>query len=152
MAKDYISLQEAADLSNKSIQTIRRAIKSKKLLVRRKNTPQGFNYMVNKESLAEFYGLRLIEEKSEKVEKTEVRKQEKIVTEQLPGNGTMIVEVDDFKALVKTLDGLVQRHSDERQNFLRLVDSLNERIFVLENQINLLKAPQVDAKWYEFWK
>ena len=31
MAKEFISIQEAAELSNKSVQTIRRAIKAKKL-------------------------------------------------------------------------------------------------------------------------
>ena len=34
MAKDFITIQEASDLSNKSIQTIRRAIKAKKLQAR----------------------------------------------------------------------------------------------------------------------
>ena len=59
MAATYITIQEAAELSGKSIQTIRRAIKAKKLSSRKKKTPQGFNYSINKESIIKSYKLRI---------------------------------------------------------------------------------------------
>lgn len=47
----YISIKDSADLSGKSIQTIRRMIKSKKVKYRKDRTPQGFNYLIDLESL-----------------------------------------------------------------------------------------------------
>lgn len=51
MTKENITIQDAAELSNKSVQTIRRAIKAGKIKYRRRKTPQGFNYLINKESV-----------------------------------------------------------------------------------------------------
>lgn len=153
MDKTYLSLQEAADLSKKSIQTIRRAIKSKRLKIKKSKTPQGFNYLVEKDSLIYFYGMgngvkdpgivneNVVEENlvQEKVEEVKNEVSEK-----------MSIETSDFKALIKTLESLLNQHNDERQNYLRLVNTLQEKIYVLENQLNLLKAPE--KKWYNFWK
>lgn len=47
----YISIKDAADLSGKSVQTIRRMVKAKKLKYRKDRTPQGFNYLVDLDSL-----------------------------------------------------------------------------------------------------
>ncbi len=49
----YISIKDASEMSGKSIQTIRRMIKSKKLRYRKDRTPQGFNYLIELSSLAE---------------------------------------------------------------------------------------------------
>ena len=73
MPNKFISIQESADLSSKSVQTIRRAIKSKKLKHRRQKTPQGFNYMVSYEALCTLYNIKPIptvkvEAKKEKTE------------------------------------------------------------------------------------
>ncbi|MFA5948478.1 MAG: hypothetical protein WC806_05975, partial [Candidatus Gracilibacteria bacterium] len=59
MLKKLISIQEASDISNKSIQTIRRAIKAKKIIYRRKKTPQGFNYLIDFDSLIDLYRLKI---------------------------------------------------------------------------------------------
>lgn len=142
MIRDLISIQDAADLTKKSIQTIRRAIKAKKFKFRRDKTPQGFNYMIDKNSLSEFYEV-----------KTDVRINNGIEKEPVvfgTKNETMTLDVDDFKAFAQTLKTMLAQHSEERQNFLRLVNTMQEKIFVLENQINLLKAPQ--KKWFHFWK
>ena len=58
MEEMLISITDAAQMCGKSIQTLRRAIKSKKIKVRKKRTPQGFNYLVEKESVLSFYGLK----------------------------------------------------------------------------------------------
>lgn len=147
MSTKYISIQEASELSKKSIQTIRRAIKSKKVIVKKKKTPQGFNYLVEFESLQRTYKLALPKET-----KTEVK--EKVINhdnaEKSKSFEKVNVSKNDFNALVKALETMVSQHSEERQNFLRLMNTLQEKIFVLENQLNLLKeAPK--KKWYSFW-
>lgn len=158
MSKDYISIQDASELSNKSIQTIRRALKAKKLNYRKRKTPQGFNYSISQESLCKFYGLKLESEVREeqvkvKEEKLNEKSEElkKIVDETIEKPSKMAIETEDFKSFVVTMERLFNQHNEERQNFLRLVNTLQEKIFVLENQLNLLKAaPQ--TKWFQFWK
>lgn len=147
MPKILISIQEAADLSKKSIQTIRRAIKSKKLSFKKSKTPQGFNYMIDKESLCEVYELDLDSQtqKETKPPKNDLLSSLSKNTKNIP------IEADDFKGFVKTLENLLVQHNEERQNFLRLLNTMQEKIFVLENQLNLLKAP-AEKKWYQVWK
>lgn len=148
MPKKLISIQEAADLSNKSVQTIRRAIKSKKLKHRRQKTPQGFNYMVNYESLCSIYGIKPIpnvKEEAPAKEEIKIAKPQKATKDD-----GFFVTTDDFKNLTSSLEKMVTQHSEERQNFIRLVDTLQEKIFVLENQLNLLQTPK--KKWYQMWK
>lgn len=153
MSKEYISIQDAADLSNKSVQTIRRAIKAKKIKVRKQKTPQGFNYMVNMTTLCEAFSIKQRgaapeEAVTKKIEET--REETRNDFDAQVKSKTMSVEVDDFKAFVSTMETLISQHNDERQNFLRLINTMQEKIFVLENQLNLLKAPQ--KKWFSFWK
>ena len=47
----YVSLQDAALLSGKSPQTIRRLIKGNNVRYRKYKTPQGFTYLVEKNAL-----------------------------------------------------------------------------------------------------
>ncbi len=140
MTKEYLSIQEAAEISGKSAQTIRRAIKSKTLGHRRNKTPQGFNYLIERASLNELYRLGEPEKKIEKETKSESQKK---------NENPISVEGEDFRALVRALEKMVQQHSDERQNFMRLVTTLQEKIYFLENQVNLLKAPA--KKWYQIF-
>lgn len=147
MTEKNITIQEAAELSGKSIQTIRRAIKAKKIKFRRKSTPQGFNYLIDKSSLCCLYKIE-IEETAKPSEYGKTKFLPKLSGE------NMIVEIADFKSFVKTMETLINNHSEERQNFLRLVDNLQEKIFVLENQLNLIRGPVETGKgkWYQFWK
>lgn len=148
MPKKFISIQEAADLSSKSVQTIRRAIKSKKLKHRRQKTPQGFNYLISYESLCSIYGIKPIPNvKDEPIIKDEIKISKPKKGKKDEG---VFVTTDDFKNLTLTLEKMVNQHSEERQNFIRLVDTLQEKIFVLENQLNLLQSPK--KKWYQVWK
>lgn len=159
MEKEFISIQEAADLSLKSIQTIRRAIKSKNLRVKRQKTPQGFNYMIEKSSLYEFYKIKTTAETSAKAEvpssETKGTTHKKVKSfikfaETEESEDTMYISANDFRSFSQTMEKLLGQHSDERQNFLRLVTSLQEKIIVLENQLNLLQAPK--KSWYQIWK
>lgn len=146
MAKKHFSIQEAADLSNKSIQTIRRAIKSKKLKARKQKTPQGFNYLVNAESLCKVFKVKLAPDVKEVKSEVKATPKKKAVAKKKD----VYVNVDDFRNLTKTLEKMVSQHSEERQNFVRLINTLQEKIFVMENQLNLLKSPA--KKWYQVWK
>ena len=147
MTMEYITIQDAAEISGKSIQTIRRAIKSKKLQTRKQKTPQGFNYLIEKGSLGSFYNLKL----EEKVHVVNEMPEMKETISASKKEDSFYISNDDFKNFTQTLERMVNQHSDERQNFLRLVNTLQEKIFVLENQLNLLKAPQ-QKSWLKFWK
>lgn len=144
---NLISIQDASELSGKSIQTIRRAIKAKKLRFRKSKTPQGFNYMLEKDSLCELYGIRVAADQSKEKAQSKVQSQ-KIESAAKPK--ALSIEPEDFKSFVRTMETLFAQHNEERQNFLRLINTLQEKIFVMENQLNLLKAPQ--SKWFQFWK
>lgn len=160
MANKFVSINEAAELADKSVQTIRRAIKAKKIQTRKVKTPQGFHYMVNRDSLVAVYNLTIDEPKAEaKTEKVEVKTEasEKKVVEKAEMKETAEVAEDgvhisakDFRDFTKTLQTMVSQHSEERQNFMRLINTLQEKVFVMENQLNLLKAPK--KRWYQLWK
>ncbi|MDX9970305.1 MAG: helix-turn-helix domain-containing protein [Candidatus Gracilibacteria bacterium] len=169
MVQEYLTIQEAADLVNKSFQTLRRAIKSNKIKYRRQRTPQGFNYMIIKESLFDYYkvnpsasenlevsesSLKAIPvEKAEIVIETAEKKSEenKIVSEEksIEKNEDYLTK-EDLSAITQTLEKMISQHSEERQNFIRLINTLNEKIFTLENQVKLLSAPK--KSWLSFWK
>lgn len=151
MSNNLITIQEAADLTQKSIQTIRRAIKSKKIKFRRDKTPQGFNYLIDKDSVFEFYGIKADGTQPQAAAASAPAQAPMTEPVAFQNDDTMNVNVHDFKAFVQTMQTMISQHSEERQSFLRLVNTMQEKIFILENQINLLKAPQV-KKWYQLWK
>ncbi|MBI2634149.1 hypothetical protein HYW82_00575, partial [Candidatus Peregrinibacteria bacterium] len=66
MNQSTVTIQEAADLSGKSLQTIRRAIKAKKLKARKSATPQGFSYSIDFNSLCALYKIKVQDETVEK--------------------------------------------------------------------------------------
>ena len=150
METKIVSIQEASDLSHKSIQTIRRAIKAKRLKVRKMKTPQGFNYLIDKDSLCGFYGLRITEKTSSSGVSEKTIRDFNIERTASKSTDRNLISADDFRNFTKILEKMVNQHSDERQNFMRLVNTLQEKIFVLENQMNLLKTPA--KKWYQVWK
>lgn len=141
MSATYITIQEAADLSGKSIQTIRRAIKAKKLEHRKKKTPQGFNYMVKRESVIEVYKLRI-----PKGQRTQGRlKKGKKDTPQ------EFATLDDLKKLQGDVEGMLEDHEKAKESFMRFMKTFQEKFVVLENQLKLLEEPN-KKKWYQFWK
>lgn len=136
MSKKYVLIEEAAYASKKSVQTIRRAIKAGKLAYERQETPQGFIYQIDREALARLYKIK-----------------EKTITipENVPAQkDAQYITKNDFRNLTELLERMLSEHGDERQNFLRLLNTMQEKIFTLENQINILHSPE--KRWYEFWK
>lgn len=161
MIKELINIHEAAEISGKSVQTIRRALKTKRIKFRKKGTAQGFNYLISRSSLLEFYRIKntftglkeeVVSENQEKIPfEANEKKTEKLIEETAEkAFEGFSVSADDFRNFTKTLERMVTQHSEERQNFLRLVNTLQEKIFVLENQMNLLQSPK--RRWYQLWK
>lgn len=163
MTKEFITIHEAAEISGKSVQTIRRALKTKKIKFRKKGTAQGFNYLISRSSILDFYSVKnsfsgganvneVVSENQEKIPFESVEKKtEKLVEETAAKSFEgFSVSTDDFRNFTKTLERMVTQHSEERQNFLRLVNTLQEKIFILENQMNLLQSPR--KRWYQLWK
>lgn len=61
MPTQYISIQDATALSQKSAQTIRRLIKINKIKCKKQRTPQGFNYLIEKKSFEKYFGVEISE-------------------------------------------------------------------------------------------
>jgi hypothetical protein len=148
MAQTFLNINEAAELTDKSVQTIRRAIKSKRIKARKRKTPQGYNYMVDKDSLKKAYEfVKKAEDKKKqgkaksrkgKISKTPRKLQKQYLTQ------------DDIGVFKDTIKKLVDQHEKDKENLFRLIKSFQDRIVVLENQVKLLEQPA--KKWYQFWK
>lgn len=138
-SKTFISIQEAADLSGKSIQTIRRALKSKKIQCRRRRTPQGFNYVVNKESLEDFYKLNKAVNKER--EAGGLKKVKELEPEYLTKK--------DLNSVRDDLKELVEEQVKIKQSLVSFMKAFQDKFLLLENQMKLLEEPK---KWYQFWK
>lgn len=140
MSETFLTIQEAAKISGKSIQTIRRAIKSNRLSTKRKRTPQGFNYMVSRESLIHLYKLQatLFDREKGGIEshKNKVN----------PNYATF----EDLKKLQEEIENALADHKKERENFVRFMKAFQEKFVVVENQLKLLEQPR--KKWYHFWR
>ena len=145
MAQTFLTIQEAAELSKKSVQTIRRAIKSKKIKSRKKKTPQGYNYMVDKDSMAQAYNLKIIfdEQMKKKKKGSKISRSTRNISRQH-------LTRDDLGLFQDTVQKLINQHEKDKENFFRLVKSFQDRMVILESQVKLLEQPK--KKWYEVWR
>lgn len=170
----YITIKNAAQLSGKSIQTIRRMIKSKKIKFKKDKTPQGFNYLIERDSLFEYFKLdKGIEIKNETPAKepaakpipqetasTEPIKQEEVVATKeettdmiVPAEAErahqQIVSYEPVKEFNDTIQKLIEQHGQEKENLFKLVESFQNKVISLENK---LKAEHGSSKkWYKLW-
>jgi hypothetical protein len=143
MAETLYSIQEAAEVANKSIQTIRRALKSKKLTGKKQKTPQGFNYLISEDTLFTFYKIDRSHGKV-KTPALAVAEQTSLVTEYASRE-----EVLENK---KVLDRLVDENRKDKDTFMRFVKVFQERFTSLESQMKMLEEPGKKKKWFQFWK
>jgi len=144
MPGTFITIQESADLSGKSIQTIRRAIKAKKLQHRKKKTPQGYNYLVNRESVIKVYKLRIAKmERKQGGIKSKSKKSKSVANE--------FATVDDLKKVQTEMQELIVEHQKASESLKRFIKAFQDRFVVLENQMKLLESPD-QKRWYQFWK
>lgn len=142
---ELLTINDAAKLSDKSIQTIRRMIKQKKVQVRKQKTPQGFNYLVVKGSLMEY--LEKISQMTTQPEPTiqaYTREHQPIMPDLTDHFKT---EIDKFNS---TIQRLIEQSSKDKENFFHLIRTFQDRVGVLETQIKLLEAPE--SSWWQFWK
>lgn len=145
MAETFLSIQEAAQISGKSIQTIRRALKTNRLIHKQKKTPQGFNYMISREGLIQLYKLRLDEQTAER--------EKGGLNSLLHENQNLLSQFaskEEFKKLQNELENILSRQKEEKDNFVRFMKSFQDKFVVLEHQFKLLEQPK--KKWYHFWK
>ena len=141
MSETFLSIQEAAEISGKSIQTIRRAVKSKKVAIKKKRTPQGFNYLIGKESLIKYYKIQasLFEREAGGIKETAKTK----------GLTAEFATIDDLKKFQKDIEVVLDEHKKEKESFMRFMKAFQERFVVLENQLKLIEQPK--KRWYQFW-
>jgi len=148
MAETLLTIQEVAALTGKSLQTIRRAIKSRKLEAKRRKTPQGFNYLVTQDSVASFYKVNFknINRDREQGSINENNQKEKAVSTE-----GAFATLNDLQAMEKEVADLLNEYKKEKESFMRFMKAFQERFVVLENQLKLLEEPKKKS-WYQFWK
>ncbi len=163
MSEVLITITDAAAISGKSIQTIRRAIKAKKIKVRKQKTPQGFNYLIVKDTLISCYQvkeadmLREIPIEREGVEAVHLdisETKELDTLEHAEEIKNALAASEKAQAAIQRLDekitDVVSKYSGEREQVTQVLTEFKDRILILENQVRMLQAPQ--KKWFHFWK
>jgi len=146
MSTCYITIKDAAELSGKSVQTIRRLIKSKKVKFKRDKTPQGFNYLIDKNSFMEFYNITRghtnLNETAIPVETAEIK-----------DDTTAITLKQSFDAAVEfneTVRQMIKQHSTEKESLFKLIDSFQGKVIALENRLKI-ESEKANKPWYRFW-
>ncbi|MCX6733232.1 MAG: hypothetical protein NTX63_00280 [Candidatus Peregrinibacteria bacterium] len=159
MNETLITITDAASLSGKSIQTIRRAIKAKKIKVKKQKTPQGFNYLIVKDTLLECYQIGERQELREiPIEKhTDETIANLDIQETIPSESVSLVDqeaIERTERSVQILDEkvneVVLRYSHEREQVTQVMKDFKDRVLILENQVRMLQAPK--KTWFQFWK
>jgi len=164
----YITIKEAAELAEKSVQTIRRMIKSKKVKFRKDKTPQGFNYLIDLDSLIEYYkeekDVNLAkkidlepEAKAEVVEpkkeepKTEMKKDSdpKEVAVVQDRQHHRIVNYEPVQEFNDTIQKLIDQHGKEKENLFKLIESFQNKVINLENKVKEHAGKR--KKWFKLW-
>jgi hypothetical protein len=139
MPETLLSMQEAAEITGKSIQTLRRALKTNKIQFKKRKTPQGFNYLIDKESLAAYYKLQasIFDREPAGIKKTSTEVAE-------------YATIADLKRFRKDMESILDEHHKEKENFVRFMKAFQDRFVAMENQLKLLEQPK--KSWYHFWK
>lgn len=146
MSTCYITIKDAAELSGKSVQTIRRLIKSKKVKFKRDKTPQGFNYLIDKNSFMEFYN---ITRGHTDLNKTAIP----LETAEIKEDTTAITLKQSFDAAVEfneTVRQMIKQHSTEKESLFKLIDSFQGKVIALENRLKI-ESEKANKPWYRFW-
>lgn len=150
MAETLYSIQEAAAFAGKSVQTIRRALKTKKLTAKKQRTPQGFNYLIHEESLVSFYKLANTTRQHKSI-KTEAEPSATLAEATQTSLVQEFASKDEFTEQKRNIDKLIDENRKDKETFMRFVKVFQDRFTALENQVKLLGEPG-KKKWYNFWK
>lgn len=144
MAETLYTIQEAAEAVGKSVQTIRRALKSRKLIAKKQKTPQGFNYLVGEEALFALYKVNRSHASLKNNPTLANAEQTSLVTEYASKE-----EVGEQKRVVEKM---VDENRKDKETFMRFVKVFQDRFTALENQVKLLEEPGAKKRWFQFWK
>lgn len=177
----YIGLKDAAALTERSQQTIRRFIKGNKIKYRKYKTPQGFTYLVEKSSLlALFQGEDALDE-AELVEDFEPELDEQEGPTPMYEAPVVAAPEVHFRAQPQPqahpqpvpppppphngnlpgagsgfqtiINELIRQHREDKNRLFELLETFQKRILILEDHIHQLEAPKGTPKrWYKFWK
>ena len=123
MEKDFLTLQEAAVLLGKSVQTVRRMIKKGDLKAQRIKTPQGFHYVVRHRDL----GIEMFSNSPIQNDDTAEEEAEK---ESLTNQNRILTSQSEVEVHVEADDGVLDKKIDERANgrVLVEVENLGEKV------------------------
>ena len=146
----YITINDAAVVSAKSVQTIRRMIKNKKIKIKKQRTPQGFNYLVDKASLLDLTKAGYAHFSEPMRDSDDELTHENIGQQRehrsIADTQTNSEEMSTFNV---TLRKLVDQHEQDKRNFFDLIKTFQDRIIVLEQEIKQLQAPR--KAWWKLW-
>jgi len=160
-----VTITEAATEAGKSIQTIRRMIKQRKIQVKRQKTPQGFNYLIVKDSLTAAMNAAASAVAASAANEAPIQE---VPDEAAPAAmhdaqpdihdvtaTTQTIERDhriiaEFERFGSTINTLIEQNTRDKENFFQLIKTFQDRVITLENQIKLLEAPK--SSWWKFWK
>jgi len=167
MTNIYISIKESSELSGKSVQTIRRMIKAKKIKFRKDKTPQGFNYLVEKISLCEYFGISLAGEESAQVENNSNSQVEEVEAVEVQTINTSVEEAKEVQNIIttdrshqkivnyepvrefnETMQKLIEQHGKEKENLFKLIESFQNKVIHLETKI---KDTRTKKSWLKLW-
>jgi excisionase family DNA binding protein len=109
MEKDFLTLQEAAVLLGKSVQTVRRMIKKGDLKAQRIKTPQGFHYVVRHKDLG-------VEVFSDSTIQNDDRAEEKAEKESLVNQTEILTSQSAVEVHVEADDQVLDKKIDEKAN------------------------------------
>lgn len=100
MNQDFLTLEEVAKVLDKSVQTVRRLIKKGELAAKRTKTPQGFQYVVNREEIFSNLDTKKPILPQQEERKSSLTNQTQILTSQ-----------NDFEALIENDFYAIDRNS-----------------------------------------
>lgn len=140
-----ININDAAAVSGKSIQTIRRMIKQKKVQVKRQKTPQGFNYLIVKESLIEHIN-QSNQTPIQDTANNHADTHSDIQNEEREHRPITSSFEELFKAEVErfnvTIQKLIEQNDRDKSNFFQLIKTFQDRVLNLEGHIKMLEQPK----------
>ena len=153
---NLITINQAAEISNKSVQTIRRMIKQKKIHVKKQRTPQGFNYLIIEDSFNKFMEAAKAVEVATDPDIQEIEREHRPISQNFE---------EDFRGQLDNMNSTIQKLIDQnerdrqklmelgerdKENFFGLIKTFQDRVVVLENHIKLLESPKKNS-WWKLW-
>lgn len=163
MHMSYVTLPEAAKILGKSLQTIRRMVKNKRIPSKKEETPQGFFYQVKLEDLNNFVNASTVLPNTHtdnnaggqnlnptiqiKNPGSQIKpRKHRTIRQDRSSNEFFEKEMERLNSIVQNL---VEQARSDKENLFGVIKTFQERVSLLENHIKYLKAPK--RKWWKLW-